>query len=431
MKEVSADFVRGEVARLGELVVETAVFHPSGMKLFSAGDALTFAHAKALHASGIRSLHLLEFDEDLRVVRKTLGVERVSPKEVAAGDVLMDDLRGAAEELVFAAGTPVNDSNLDRIRNAAFAEVVIRDRRLSESMREAQEFFAQLAPPDEKGATGTRVKRVIHAAASLARYLLIPRAHALVAVSDDPLRIFVSNALQSEGHAVVERPSPADVVEVAQRERNVTVIVLDLDEAPAVLPKLRAEPGIRDAAILVCAKEGKHAMLHAALMAGANDGLPSPPSRDQLSEKIHGCLALLGRRVKLAPSLRSERRRLERRPGGGECRLKDPTQTKPLPVLSGEILDSGDGGLRIDYNLPTWPSPWAYTVHGVHPRHFFYTYALANPLGRDLIATLPGGVERPVRVAAVSPSSELEALNLVFPEVKERASTGTSVRKKF
>ena len=35
MKEISADFLRQEVARLGEIVVETAIYHESGMKLFS------------------------------------------------------------------------------------------------------------------------------------------------------------------------------------------------------------------------------------------------------------------------------------------------------------------------------------------------------------------------------------------------------------
>ena len=115
-------------------------------------------------------------------------------------------------------------------------------------------------------------------------------------------------------------------------------------------------------------------------------------------------------------------------------RLKDPKATKVLPVVCGEILDLGDGGLRIDYNLPVWPVPWAYMVHGVHPRHFFYTYAYANPNGADLMASIPGPaglVERPVRVAQVAPAGELEMVSLIFPEVKDRMSTCTSVRRKF
>jgi CheY-like chemotaxis protein len=140
-----------------------------------------------------------------------------------------------------------------------------------------------------------------------------------LSVTDDPLRIFVSNALQSEGHAVIERGSPADVAEVAKAERNVTVILLDLEESGQALAKLRADDSLRDAVILVCAKEGQHGPIHTALLTGANDWLPRPPSRDLLNEKIHGGQALLGRKVRLPPSLRAERRRQDRRPGGGEC----------------------------------------------------------------------------------------------------------------
>jgi CheY-like chemotaxis protein len=434
MKEISADFIRQEVARLGELVVETGIYHESGMKLFSAGDAITLTHAKALHASGIVNLFLLEFDEDAHKVRTQLGTERVAPKDVVVGDLLLEDLRGPDGGLSIVSGTAITSGNIDRIHAAAYPDLAVRDRKLADSMRCAQEFFAQLAPPEAKGGMTTRVTRVVHVASTTARYLIIPRARVLVAMTDDPLRIFVSNALQSEGHEVIERPSPADAAGVAKRESRVTVIILDLDESAPVLPKLRAESDLRDAVILVCVKEGKQAGIHGALLAGANDWIPRPPSRDLLSEKIHGCQALLGRKVRLAPALRSERRRLERRPGSGDCGLKDPSLPKVLPVASGEILDHSDGGLRIDYNLPTWPCPWAYMVHGVHPRHYFYTYAIMNPKGRDLTATLPGPagpVERAVRVAQVAPDGELESMSLVFPEVQERLRTSTAVRKKF
>src|SRR5262245_35191000 len=99
MKELAADFVRQEVARLGEIVVQTAIYHPSGMKLFSTGDVITLAHAKAIHASGIRTVCLLEFEDDARLIRKSLGIERVAPKDAAMGDVVMDDLRGTDGEL--------------------------------------------------------------------------------------------------------------------------------------------------------------------------------------------------------------------------------------------------------------------------------------------------------------------------------------------
>ncbi|HVE39609.1 MAG TPA: hypothetical protein VNM14_06955 [Planctomycetota bacterium] len=431
MKEISADFLRQEVARLGEIVVETAVYHESGLKLFSAGDCITFVHAKALHASGIQNLILLEFEEDARNLRKMLGVQRLLPKEVVVGDVLMDDFRGTGGELIYPSGTTVAAEQLDRLKSSAYPEIVVRDRRLADSMRRAQEYFAQLEPSDPRGIT-RKVTRVTHVASTTARFLLIPRARVLVSITDDPLRIFVGNALQSEGHEVIERPSPSDVVEVAKRESRVTVIMLDLEEALSVLPKLRADNDVRDAAVVVCAKEGAQSKLHSALVAGANDALPRPPSRDLLSEKIHGCQAMLGRRVRLAPTLLTERRRQERHPGKGEAELKDPALTKPLPVTRGEILDLGDGGLRMEYNLPTWPHAWAYMVHGVHPRHFFYNYAWSNPLGRDLRVVIPGPSgprERAARVSHVAPSGEFETLSLLFPEVQARHST--TIRKRF
>src|SRR5204863_364134 len=115
MKELTAEFVRQEVARLGEVVVETAIYHPSGMKLFSAGDVITLSHAKALHSSGIRMLYLLEFEEDARLVRKALGIERIAPKDAAIGDVVMDDLRGVDGELAFPSGTTITSATLDRL----------------------------------------------------------------------------------------------------------------------------------------------------------------------------------------------------------------------------------------------------------------------------------------------------------------------------
>jgi CheY-like chemotaxis protein len=433
MKPISADFIRQEVARLGELVVGTAIYHGSGLKLFSAGDNITLVHAKALHASGVQDLFLLDVEEDAMKVRKALGVERVAPKDVVLGDVLMEDLRGSEGGLILAAESVINSANVDRIQAAAFGELVIRHRRLTDWMRQAQEYFAQLPPSDTKGSMTKRMTRVAHVSSTTARHLLIPRARVLVAVSDDPLRIFLANALQSEGHEVIERSKPQDVPEVLKGEGAITVVVLDVEDSAAVLPKLRGDNGLRDSVILVCAKEGEHAPIQEALLAGANDWLPRPPSRDLLNEKIHGCQALLGRRVKLAPSLRAERRHQDRRPGGGNCGLKDPTLHKPLPVVTGEILDIGDGGLRIDYNLPHWPVPWAYMVHGVHPRHFFYVYAMANPHGRDLVVTFSGPagqkVERPVRVARVSPAGELETLSLVFPEVKGKGTTTSFIRK--
>ncbi len=432
MKEIAADFLRQEVTRLGELVVETAVYHESGMKLFSAGDAITLAHAKALHASQISALHLLEFGEDVNTVRKTLGVQKVLPVALVPGDVLMEDLRSPGGELIVGAGTTLDEGKLEGLRSIPILAVTIRDRRLSESMRRAQEFFAQLALPEPKGMLTTRVTRAIHVTATAARYLLIPRAKVLVAVTNAPLRVFVVNALLSEGHEVVDHATVADAPELVRRDRP-TLVITDLEESLSILPQFRGEDGVRNTAFVVLAEPGKSSLIYKALHAGANDWIARPPSRDVLNEKIQGCQALLGRKVKLAPSLREERRRSPRRNPKAECGLKDPMLAKPLPVVSGEIQDLGEGGLRLDYNLPAWPVPWAYTPHGVHPRHFFYTYAASNPMGHDLTVTIPGSKgtpeEKQARVVHVAPAGDLEVLGLVFPGATPDLKPMTTKRK--
>src|SRR3989442_487045 len=121
-------------------------------------------------------------------------------------------------------------ADLIRQEVARLGEIVvaIRDRALAESVRRAQEYFANLAPPESPGSLTKRVTRVVHVPSTTARFLLIPRARVLVSVSDDPLRIFLTNALLSEGHEVIERPSPADAAAVVQREPRRNAIELDL-----------------------------------------------------------------------------------------------------------------------------------------------------------------------------------------------------------
>src|SRR5690242_13320660 len=103
MKEITADFIRTEVNRLGALVVETGLFHPSGVKLHGAGDALGLPEARALHEANVTKLFLLEFGEDERSARKSLGMTMVLPSKVKAGDELADDIRTPAGELLLAA----------------------------------------------------------------------------------------------------------------------------------------------------------------------------------------------------------------------------------------------------------------------------------------------------------------------------------------
>jgi CheY-like chemotaxis protein len=436
MKEVSADFIRTEINRLGALVVETGLFHPSGIKLHSAGDGLALAESRALHEANFGKLFLLEFGEDERAARKSLGIEHVLAKNVDVGDELAEDIRTPAGELLLAAGTKFDESKLAHIQSASLLAVPIRHRKLAEMTKQAEAYVAKKASaegkaPKESGST--RIMRMTHTAQTPVRYLLIPRARVLVGVGDDLLRTLLVNGLTSEGHEAVERKSPGAAVEDVFTERP-HVILMDLAESQSPLQRLRSTEGVRNVAVVVCAEDPKSAQLTNALHSGANDWIPRPPSRDLLNDKIKGCQDLLLRKVQLAPSLRTERRKAQRPTAKGEAELKDPALGKPLPVFTGDIVDLTETGVRIAYNLPKWPCPWAYTVHGVHPRHAFHPYALSNLMPRDLRVTLPGpkgAVEKPARVVHISPGmNNTEVMGLTFqlgPEMQIHRST--TVRK--
>ena len=431
MKELTTDFIRTEINRLGALVVETALFHPSGVKLHSAGQPLTLAHARFLHESGIMKTYMLEFGEEERTTRRSLGVEMILPGKVVPGDQLAEDIRTPAGDLVLAAETTVDESMLERIRTASILAVRVRHRKLATLMKEAEGYLAINKDP----ALGfkesvTRISRLSTSGALPVRYLLIPRARVLVGMADDLMRLMIVNALTSEGHDVAERKFAGAAVEDAPTERP-HVLLLDLDESLAVLPRLREIEGLRGTTVLVCGEAEKTSQIQQALYAGANDWIPRPPSRDALSERVKGCQDILLRKVNMAPSLGGERRKHPREAMKGECGLQDPALTKPLQVSTGEIVDLGEGGLRIAYNVPRWPCPWAYSTHGVHPRHAFFAYAASNPMATDLRVLFPGPggkpIDRAARVAHLAPGiNNTEVMGLAFPSATEPKRPATA-----
>ena len=434
MKEITTDQLRLEINRLGALVVETALFHPSGVRLHAAGEPLTLAHARFIHESGMMKLYLQEFGEDERTARRSLGVEMVLPGKVVPGDQLAEDIRTPAGDLVLGAQTTVDESMLERIRTAPILAVRIRHRKLATLRKEAEDYLA-IHKESTAGLKEpvTRIRRIATPAAAPVRYQLIPRARVLVGLADDLMRTMIVNALTSEGHEVVERRTAAAAVDDAHQERP-HILLLDLAEALPVLPRIRGEEGLRNVAVLVCAEADKSSQVQNALYAGANDWMPRPPSRDVLSDRVKGCQDILLRKVQMTPSLGGERRRHERQATKGECGLKDHAQTKPLPVSVGEIVDLSEGGLRIAYNTPRWPCPWAYSTHGVHPRHPFFAYAASNPMGQNLHIAFPGPggsvIERAARIVHLSPEiNDLEVMGLALPAVAE--TTKRPATRKF
>lgn len=435
MKEITADFIRQEINRLGGIVVETALYHASGVKLHTAGDFLTLTQAKQMHEAAVTKLFLLDVGEDEWVVRKKLGVVTLIPSRVEVGDQLVEDLRTPSGQILLAAGTVVDDAALERLRSAPVLAVPVRHRNIAALEKQAQDYLAlnpaTTAPVKE---SMTRIGRAPTAESAAIRYLLLPRAKILVAMSDDLLRTLILNALRSEGHEVIDGQPASDVLRFAEKERP-HLILLGLEESIRLLPVLREDGGLRQTGIIVCGDLEQTALLNKALLGGANDSLPKPPSRSALNDRITGYQAMLGRKVGVPPTVRRERRRFPRQAAKGTVTFKDPQREKPLPIINAELMDIGDGGLRVDYNLPNWPVSWAYSVHGVHPKHFWYEYALNNPAGRALRVQIPnprgGSVEKIVRVAHVMPADDLEILGLCFPDVRDPSAAKPAVTRKF
>src|SRR5581483_9895416 len=169
-------------------------------------------------------LILADFRED---PRKFLGVQQVPRHQVAPGDVLAEDVRNHRNDLILAAGAAVEADGLARLQDSPVLAVAIRHRQLPTMTQRAQAYLAELPAPSA-GESGTRVTRVSVLSAAPVRYLLLPRAKVLVAIADDLLRIFLANALVSEGHEVAQRSNRVDFVRAVEEERP-HLVILDLE----------------------------------------------------------------------------------------------------------------------------------------------------------------------------------------------------------
>src|SRR5262249_44882206 len=149
-----------------------------------------------------KKLYLLEFGEDERSARKSLGVEMVLPMNVAVGDQLAEDIRTPGGELLLAAGTTIDESKLRHLlQTTSLLAVPLRPRKVADMTKQAEEYLAK-KPNASQGPreTATRITRIMYIPTVPVRYLLIPRARVVVGIADDLLRTLLINALTSEGH---------------------------------------------------------------------------------------------------------------------------------------------------------------------------------------------------------------------------------------
>ena len=92
MIEVSGEFLRKEIVRLGAIIAQTTIFHPLGTKLHSESDPLTPAHAKLMYDVLLEKVCLLEPGEDEKSVERSLSTERIGIEKLAPGDILSQGL---------------------------------------------------------------------------------------------------------------------------------------------------------------------------------------------------------------------------------------------------------------------------------------------------------------------------------------------------
>jgi len=418
MRQVAVSLLRDDIHYHAALVARTKIFHPTGLRLHVPGDVLTLAQAKLMFDLGMKSLYLLEPGEGERVARKSLGVERVSARDLAPGDELREDVRRPDGELLAPEGSRLVPSILERVHEESSGMVLVRRRNMEEELRQADSYLAyypsrvtRLPRPD------TRVTRVTRVSSVRVRPLFVPRARIFIAVPDELLRSILVNEMDVTGHEVIEFPDPSRAFQEAEQSPP-DLVVLDTVDAAGFCTRLREGTAHRKVVVLVYVEAERPSEEYRALQSGANMVLARPPRPDLLLDAIRSCMEIWRRRVQVVPAVWGERRAARRTAVRLECRAEDPTSPRPLALSNAEVREAGPGGLKVEYNIPVGTRPYAYTPHGVHPRHPLWDFAQKNPLGRDVKVELRAGglppVEEWARVIHVEPAGEFEIAGLGF-----------------
>ncbi len=430
MKEITVDWLRSELIRLGAVIAETRVLHDSGVRLHVPGDPIAPAQLQLMQDLGMKRLHLLEPGEMEAAATQALEVERVSTHALEAGDRIFVELRDPTGAVILPAGGAVDSRAIAALAPYPPQVVAIRKRFLDAAREQARLYLAGVPAKEARAKRpDTRVTQVTAGREDRVRFPLVPRAKVRVALREDFQRTVVVNTLLAEGHEAAEVAPGRAVAEV--RESKADVLLVDLADAAFVAGELRKSFPLFQTAVLAAAGEGKGGEVYKALGAGANGSVPAPVRRDRLLESVRGALAALGKSVRLRPAVLGERRKAARENGNFICSIADRFLSKPLPVTELMVLDVTDEGMRVEYTRPAWPAPWAYIAHSVHPKHFWYDYSRLNALGREFVVVLPAPGRAPVEISAsvayVAPSGPLEVMGLSLirsrGSVKEQVTT--------
>lgn len=421
MREVSVSALRETIVGLRGAVTLVRVYHFSGTKLHNPGSPLTVQEMKAMEQAGIQSVFFSDEGEGELEAQRTLSTQIVDVRDLAIGDVLVDNIFGLDGEVLCPPGTFIDAPILEGELRDLSGAVTIRKRGMRGGPEQAKGYLGlvpRYPPHPPRPDTGTWA---VDPTPRPVRPILAPRAKVLVTLGDSFQRALLMNLFAVEGHEVVDRRW-VDVSQAEFQRIMFDVIVLDLADAPAALQILRKSDVFRQVAVLVTAPEGRRSEVFKAIMNGANGSLPMPFKREVVLERLHSTVQVFGRRVKLKPAVIKDRRTSPREGGHMLCSLQDKFLSSPLPVKEATLLDVTDNGLRIEYRRPPWPVAHATLAHGVHPQHFFFNYAKDNPLGRDLTVgfpqTLGRSLEGHAKFVHLSTAGDFEVAGLVLQRMK-------------
>lgn len=418
MRDISSAVLREEISRLGILLCDTEVFHPSGVRLHGFGDALGIVHANQLYALGISTLFLLDPGEDQKTAMAGLLPDDTVPAFLATGDVPSEDVRSEDGRTLAQAGKPLTADDLLRLR-AAVPKAVVRRSRPEDCSAPAQRYLQETgaAEPDP-----TRPDtRVLRAARQRSREIwtyFVPRARILVALESDFDRSLASNTLRGAGHEILESSPGREGVDLC-REAKPDIVLVDLAQAESFAFALRAGQAKLDPVVFAATPDPKATEIARVLDAGVNAVVPKPLVPDALVERMRSGLLLLNRTFRFPPLVLRERRASGRRPLRGDVALRyGGTAAAALPLTAAALREWGPSGAVIEYNRPKKALAWAYTPHGVHPSHFFYRHFVraADSVPLEVVVTPAGrsSVGAPARVAWVRPTPDGECAGLVL-----------------
>ncbi len=428
MRQISGELLHQEITRLGSVVVQTWVYHASGILLHAPGDVLTAEHAAVFEKAVLDRVFLVEAGEDRHAALAAGGVVTIPLTGVAPGDVLAEELVAPRSRLRWKPGIALEPALIEELTKEGVASVPVCRGAAPAAIKWARTYLelAPAAPPK-----AVRPDPTAAAATACAWGLLTPRAKVLVIIPDDMARLRVVNALLATGHEVSESKLFSEVLGLLKAQRS-DVVLFDVEGALEVCTALRKEKEARRAVVLaLCGDPAKLiAVGPKAMELGTNDLLPLPVSPGLLADRVRAWLRMRNKTSSLPLSIAKERRASERRKSTLTIRLSDPGSEVSMAVTSGALLEISDGGLKMEYGLLEAPDPGAYRLNGVHPRHPLYAYTRDNPAGRNLQVSLSGGgapaFESLARVIHLNLALGAERVGLVLVKKQDVAAARAS-----